>query len=335
MLKFKTTKEIEISPKIIDQIIGQDEAVKLIKKAAKQRRNMLLIGDPGTGKSMIGQALAELLPEETLKDIISIPNSSDENNPIIKEVPKGEGKKIVTKSKLQAMSSFKNQNIFFFILLIISVITPWWIRSVYGDIMAAASLIGSMIFLASFVIFINLSRRIKTNEMQIPKLLVDNSIKDKNLFIDATGAHDGALLGDVLHDPLQSFVTNKLQQIIEIRNKENKELQIKEIEMNSVINNLIKKHNNELIKKNNYIATYLDKNELSILSENKGVAEPAEVLSVNRYSKKGELIKIITESGKELIITPEHKVAVKKFRKIIYKEAIKLTRFDKLITTNL
>src|SRR3989344_4940851 len=151
MLNFKTTKEIEISPKIIDQIIGQDEAVKLIKKAAKQRRN-----------------------------------------------------------------------IFFFILLIISVITPWWIRSVYGDIMAAASLIGSMIFLASFVIFINLSRRIKTNEMQIPKLLVDNSIKDKNLFIDATGAHDGALLGDVLHDPLQSFVTNKLQQIIEIGNKENK-----------------------------------------------------------------------------------------------------------------
>ena len=118
MLKFKTTKEIEISPKIIDQIIGQDEAVKLIKKAAKQRRNMLLIGDPGTGKSMIGQALAELLPEETLKDIISIPNSSDENNPIIKEVPKGEGKKIVTKSKLQAMSSFKNQNIFFFMLLL-------------------------------------------------------------------------------------------------------------------------------------------------------------------------------------------------------------------------
>ena len=45
----------------------------------------------------------------------------------------------------------------------------------------------------------------KLNEAQnIPKLLVDNSERKSPPFIDATGAHAGALLGDVLHDPLQS-----------------------------------------------------------------------------------------------------------------------------------
>ena len=32
-------------------------AVNIIKKAAKQRRHVLLIGEPGTGKSMLGMGL--------------------------------------------------------------------------------------------------------------------------------------------------------------------------------------------------------------------------------------------------------------------------------------
>jgi len=38
----------------------------------------------------------------------------------------------------------------------------------------------------------------------IPKILIDNSNKKQVPYIDATGARAGALLGDVLHDPLQS-----------------------------------------------------------------------------------------------------------------------------------
>ncbi|MAG52880.1 MAG: ATP-dependent protease LonB [Nanoarchaeota archaeon] len=205
-MNFKNTSEIKVPSRLIDRIIGQDNVIDIIKKASKQRRHILLIGQPGTGKSMCGLGLSESLPNEKLVDILSLDNPSDDNNPIIKTVPKGEGKRILQKAKLQSMSSIKNQNIIFFVLLIIAMVTPWWIRSQYGDIMAAASLIGSMIFLASYVLFMNLSRKSSLigQQIKIPKLLVDNSQNNKVPFIDASGAQVDALLGTILHDPLQS-----------------------------------------------------------------------------------------------------------------------------------
>src|SRR3989344_1298411 len=161
---------------IIDQIIGQDNVINIVKKASKQRRHVLLIGNSGTGKSMCGQGMAELLPQEKLVDILSLDNPADDNNPLIKTVPKGEGKKLIQKAKLQLMSSMKNQNIIFFILLILSLLMPWWIRSKFGDIMGAASLIGSMMVLVSYVLFINVSRKtVVGQQIRVPKLLVDNS----------------------------------------------------------------------------------------------------------------------------------------------------------------
>ncbi len=323
-LNFKTTKEIKISNLIIDQIIGQTQAIKLLKKIAKQRRHLLLIGIPGTGKSLIGQALAELLPKEKLQDILAFNNQSDENIPLIRIYPKGKGIQLINKFKIKSMSSVRGQSVLFFILAILAVMSPWWIRKEYGDIMAAASLISSMVFLIGLAIFINLNKKMNLNQKEgIPKLLIDNSKTMKAPFIEATGAHSGALFGDVLHDPLQSFSSKtKIT-------KNNK----KTASINIEVNRLLKKYEKELIKKKGYEATYLKKGESYILAEKGGKIRPVEVLSVNRYkSNKPYLIKITTESGKILTVTPEHKIAINKKGKMIYKEARKLIKFDKVIT---
>ncbi|MBI2101373.1 ATP-dependent protease LonB [Candidatus Woesearchaeota archaeon] len=203
-IKFNSTADIKIPKKLIEQVIGQDEAVEVIRKSAQQRRHVLLIGEPGTGKSMLGLALAELLPMEKLTDTIAFPNPNDENAPLIRTVPAGQGRDLVARARLQSMAMFKNQNIIVFILVLIAMFAPWWVRSYYkSDIMFAAFFLGGMVFLASFVIFMNLSKRVET-KVKIPRVIVDNFRKKQAPFNDATGAHAGALLGDVLHDPFQS-----------------------------------------------------------------------------------------------------------------------------------
>ena len=77
---FVSTTDVPIPERLVDQVIGQDAGSIVIRKAAEQRRHMMMIGDPGTGKSMLARSMTELLPQDSLEDILCYPNEDDEND---------------------------------------------------------------------------------------------------------------------------------------------------------------------------------------------------------------------------------------------------------------
>lgn len=100
---YGSTADVKIPEKLADQVIGQDSAVEVIKKAAEQKRHVMLIGDPGTGKSMLARSMTEYLPKGELQDVIAYHNAEDTNEPKIRIVPAGKGKEIVSAQKREAM----------------------------------------------------------------------------------------------------------------------------------------------------------------------------------------------------------------------------------------
>ena len=51
-VKIKSTADVPIPKNLVDQVIGQEAASIVVRKAAEQRRHVIMVGEPGTGKSM-------------------------------------------------------------------------------------------------------------------------------------------------------------------------------------------------------------------------------------------------------------------------------------------
>ena len=191
-VRFDTTADIPIPGALIDQVIGQEHAVDVIKKAATQRRHVMMIGSPGTGKSMLAKAMSELLPKEEMQDIMVYPNQEDNNNPIIRVVPAGRGKEIVAHHKEDAKRQASSRNT----LLLVLIIGVLGISFISGQLL--------MGIIAVAFLFMAFRSLIPKESAMVPKLIVSNKPDSCAPFVDATGSHAGALLGDVRHDPFQS-----------------------------------------------------------------------------------------------------------------------------------
>lgn len=199
---FETTAEIKIPSRLVDQVIGQDAAVEVIKKAAEQKRHVMLIGDPGTGKSMLARSMTEFLPKEELQDVIAYHNPEDPNEPKIRVVPAGKGKEIVSAQKREAMLRKQQRASMMtaILFMIVGLTVVLYIQSGMTD----PGIILMGIVAAAIIFFAMRYSGQRTENYMVPKLLISHEEGDMPPFIDATGAHAGALLGDVKHDPFQS-----------------------------------------------------------------------------------------------------------------------------------
>lgn len=204
--EYTDTSQLPVAPLLVDQIIGQDKAVNLIKKASAQKRNVLLVGTPGTGKSMLAQAMSELLPVQELEDIIIAFNPEDDNVPRVKVVKAGDAKKIQQAERMKGKAMGGNINLLLSLFLMASIAIIVFVLPGTGMPinLVAAMLVGMFILGAAMLFASQMGRQRMADSGDSLKVLIDNSSKKKAPFVDATGSKAGALLGDVRHDPFQS-----------------------------------------------------------------------------------------------------------------------------------
>ena len=312
-----STADVPVPEKLIDQVIGQENAVEIIKKAAKQRRNILLVGTPGTGKSMIAQAMAELLPAAELEDTLIIANYDDDNNPKVKTVKAGEGRKIIAQERSRNRMAGNNTNMMLMgFTLLSTIMILFFMRKYFESVIVAAMLIGSFVMMAAIIFAMQLGRG-RFVEPEGAKLIVDNSEMKKAPFLDGTGSRAGALLGDCRHDPFQSFEGDTE---VYCGNKK--------VTLETLWNETERTHPERVEKRDNgYCAIALPKSKKYFTKGMKaGKIVKSRIYSINMRKYEGRIVEI--EAGtKKLKTSPEHEYMLEKEGK----EAKRILKNEKVL----
>lgn len=197
-LDFRTTAELAVPPRLIDRIIGQPHAVETVRIAAAQHRWLLLLGEPGTGKSMLGKALAEELRPRELCDVIARPNPTDPMCPRIESAPAGAAAGLRQAEADRVLAVGRSLRLLSWTAIVAALLVGAYLG--HSRDSAGPPVIGAIAAVA-IGLFVS---RLEAVAAALPKVLVDRAGVQGAPFVPADGSQAGALFGDVRHDPHQS-----------------------------------------------------------------------------------------------------------------------------------